>query len=200
VPNLDRAAAWANENPSHRLPLFAAAAAVHAVIAPTEAFGIEGGAIVRNLAGRERIRVKRVSERLGIGAATLSQLLALGLLSDGLTVSNIHALTKQGVGEGISSGDLVQKVIDTPWWKSGRLVRLQPDRMAAAFLGMELFDPKLPEGDERLPDWMSTALMGNEAGFGDKLGRILFDLDAPDIAPGAARSFEMRLTAIVGRQ
>jgi len=150
-PHLDRAAAWAEEAPLHRLPLFAAAAAVHAVLAPKEAFGIEGGAIIRDLAERERARVRRTSDRLGIGADTLGRLLALGVLGDGLNVPVIEKLVDAGLCGGVPKSEVVRKVADTPWWRSGRLARLKPDRMAAAFLGAELFDAKFPDGDQKLP-------------------------------------------------
>ena len=149
-PHLDRAAAWAEEAPLHRLPLFAAAA-VHAVLAPKEAFGIEGGAIIRDLAERERARVRRTSDRLGIGADTLGRLLALGVLGDGLNVPVIEKLVDAGLCGGVPKSEVVRKVADTPWWRSGRLARLKPDRMAAAFLGAELFDAKFPDGDQKLP-------------------------------------------------
>ncbi len=167
--NLDRAAAWAQETPLHRLPLFAAAAAVHAVLAPDAAFGIEGGAIIRDLAERERVRVLRGSERLGVGANTLGRLLALGVLGEGLTVPAIEQLADAGVCEDVPKNQVVRKVLDTPWWHSGRLARLKPDRLAAAFLAAELFDARLPDGDPRLPTWLSIALAGAEDGFGNRL-------------------------------
>jgi len=167
--NLDRAAAWAQEASLHRLPLFAAAAAVHAVLAPDAAFGIEGGAIIRDLAERERVRVLRGSERLGVGANTLGRLLALGVLGEGLTVPAIEQLADAGVCEDVPKNQVVRKVLDTPWWHSGRLARLKPDRLAAAFLAAELFDARLPDGDPRLPTWLSIALAGAEDGFGNRL-------------------------------
>jgi hypothetical protein len=127
-PHLSKAAAWAAEAPLHRLPLIAAAAAVHAVLAPQEAFGIEGNAIVHDLARRERVRVQRTSERLGIGSSTLGHLLALGILGHGLNVDAIEKLVDADLCPGVSKQEIVQKVADTPWWRSGRLVRLAPDR------------------------------------------------------------------------
>jgi hypothetical protein len=125
-PCLDRAAAWAQETPLHRLPLFAAAAAVHAVLAPDAAFGIEGGAIIRDLAERERVRVLRTSERLGAGSNTLGRLLALGVLGDGLAASAIERLVDAGLCENVPKNRIIQKAVDTPWWKGGRLARLKP--------------------------------------------------------------------------
>jgi pimeloyl-ACP methyl ester carboxylesterase len=49
-PRLDRADAWAMEAPLHRLPLFAAAAAVHAVLAPANAFGTMRSSVISQYA------------------------------------------------------------------------------------------------------------------------------------------------------
>jgi hypothetical protein len=195
--NLDRATAWAQETPLHRLPLFAAAAAVHAVLAPDAAFGIEGGAIIRDLAERERVRVLRASQRLGIGSNTLGRLLALGVLGDGLTVPAVEQLVEAGVCEDVPKNQVVRKVVETPWWQSGRLARLKPDRLAAAFLAAELFDAKLPDGDPRLPTWLSVALAGVEDGFGNRLGRILYDLDASGVALTGAEPLEKQLERLI---
>jgi hypothetical protein len=183
--------------PLHRLPLFAAAAAVHAVLAPKEAFGIEGGAIIRDLAERERVRVRRTSERLGIGPTTLGRLLALGVLGDGLNVPTIEKLVDAGLCEGLPKNQIVQKIADTSWWRSGQLARLQPDRMAAAFLGAELFDARFPDGDQKLPIWLSIGLTGAEDAFGNRLGRILFDLDARGVARGGAGPLERQLARMI---
>ena len=198
-PRLDRALDWAKETPLHRLPLMAAAAAVHAVLAPREAFGIEGGAIVRDLAERERVRVRRTSDRLGIGPNTLGRLLALGIVGNGLNDQAIERLVDADFCEGVSKSQILRKVADTPWWRSGRLTRLAPDRIAAAFLAAELFDARFPDGDQMLPIWLSIALAGTEDGFANRLGRILFDMDAPGVARGGAQSLESQLAQIIER-
>ncbi len=182
--NLDRAKAWAEQESLHRLPLFAAAAAIHAVLAPREAFGIEGKAIIGDLVNRERARVQRTSDRLGIGRNTLGRLLALGVLGHGLTLPIIGQLADAGICDEPLKNLIGQKVTDTPWWKNGRLVRLQPDRLAAVFLSAELFGAALPDGDPRMPAWLSIALTGAEDGFGGRLGRILYDLDSSGVAAG----------------
>lgn len=194
---LDRATAWAHEAPLHRLPLFAAAAAVHAVLAPDAAFGIEGGAVIRDLAERERARVQRTSERLGVGSNTLGRLLALGVLSDGLAVAAIERLADAGACEDVPKDQVVRKIVDAPWWQGGRLVRLRPDRLAAAFLAAELFDAKHPEGNPGLPAWLSIALTGAEDGLGSRLGRIHYDLDAAGIARNGAAPLERQLDRLI---
>lgn len=199
-PNLDRATVWLSQNPLHRLPLFALAAAVHAVVAPNAAFGIEGGEILRDLAQRERSRVRRTSVALGIGSLTLERLLALGILADGLKPNIIEELVKAGVSDGSSDAAVVHRIADTPWWRRGALIRLQPDRVAAAFLDAVLFDAKFPQGDQHLPLWLSIALQGAERDFGDRLGRVLFDLDMSGVAHAGAAPLEACLIAMLEQE
>ena len=49
VPDLRGARAWLEKSPMHRLPLYATAAAVHAVLSPNEMFGLSGAELVRQL-------------------------------------------------------------------------------------------------------------------------------------------------------
>jgi hypothetical protein len=58
------------------------------------------------------------------------------------------------------------------------LIHLEPDAPAAAFLDIALFGHRFPEGQDALSDWMFVALEENAATFGNRLGRILYDLDA----------------------
>lgn len=67
VPNLEEARRWLEASPLHRLPLFAMAAAIHAVLSPRDAFGLRGDELMRQLALRELERVTRTSRALGLG-------------------------------------------------------------------------------------------------------------------------------------
>jgi hypothetical protein len=83
-PDLSGAAAWLEQSDTHRMPLFSSAAAIHAVLAPGEPFGLDGAALMRDLARRELRRVRQASRTLGIGEYGLERLLALAVLGDGL--------------------------------------------------------------------------------------------------------------------
>jgi hypothetical protein len=97
------------------------------------------------------------------------------VLADGLSESAVTALAKEGVCDGLAS-DIVPAIARSPWWKNGRLVRLEPDPPAAAFLDIALFGSTFPKGRDALSDWMFIALRENAATFGNQLGRILYDL------------------------
>jgi hypothetical protein len=74
-PDLSGAADWLEKDDIHRLPLFASAAAVHAVLASREPFGLDGAALMYDLARRELRRVRKASCEVGVGEYGLERLL-----------------------------------------------------------------------------------------------------------------------------
>ncbi len=184
-PDLTPARSWLEQSPLHALPLFAMAAAVHAVLAPQDAFGLGGSQLMRDLAKREHRRVRAASRALGLGDEGLTRLLALGVLADGLSQKAVKTLTEAGAVDG-DARDVVGALAGTPWWCNGRLVRLQPDRPAAAFMDLVLFPPSFASGRDELPDWLFMALEERADTFGERLGRIFYDLASLDRTnPGA---------------
>ncbi|MEO0361629.1 MAG: tetratricopeptide repeat protein, partial [Pseudomonadota bacterium] len=180
-PPLDGAAAWLAHAPLHRLPLFAAAAGLHAATAPGAAFELGGAALMKDLAKRERNRARKISERAGLGQKTLERLLALATLSaEGLDQGTIAALHGLEIAPEVSAQILEDRVKATPWWRRaaagvpGRLARLEPDRPAAAFaaLALELGgDPPSP-----LADWLGPPAEASGAEFGPVLSRLAYDM------------------------
>jgi tetratricopeptide (TPR) repeat protein len=183
MPKLEDAASWLGRHPDHRLPLFSAAAAIHAVQAPGHPFDLDGPELMRDLARRERRRVDEMSKTLGIGRTTLSELLALGALADGLGETEIHNLAAEMAKAG-SLGCLPEQLFDrlrkTPWWRAGNLRCLEPDRPAAAFLTAALFPADLPAGRKELPDWLFAALKHRAENFAGRFSRVRYDLFALD--------------------
>ncbi|TPQ32481.1 hypothetical protein C2U70_21705 [Bradyrhizobium guangdongense] len=173
APALQSAGAWLEASPMHRLPLYATSAAIHAVLSPKAAFSIGGGELLKNLGQREIDRVRPMSESLGLGRNGLENLLALGVLGDGLNEAAVRKLTESGACE--QTGDAVETLALTPWWRNGRLARLEPDAPAAAFLDLALFSI-VPQGREGLTKWLSIALHENASSFGNRLARVLYDL------------------------
>ena len=145
LPDLRGATTWLAASPRHRLPLYAQAAAIHAVLTPRDAFGLAGAELLKQLALRELERVKRTSVSLGLGDQGLECLLALGVLADGLSEGAIEELTKSGLCARPAS-DIIASLARSPWWRAGRLIRLEPDAPAAAFLDWALFGSGFPKG------------------------------------------------------
>jgi tetratricopeptide (TPR) repeat protein len=196
APDLRAAGKWLEASPLHRLPLYATAAAVHAVLAPSEAFGLGGAELLGKLAWREIERVRRASTARSLGEQGLERLLALGVLADDLDEGTITKLAKAGACESPDS-DLVETLARTPWWKNGRLARLEPDAPAAAFLDLALFGAQFPKGRPALSEWMFIALRPNAASFGNRLGRILYDLHAFGGAKEGLHPLDERLSQML---
>lgn len=195
-PALRGARDWLAQSERHRLPLYATAAAIHAVLSPREGFGLAGGELLRQFALRELRRVQKASRVLGLGEEGLERLLALGVLADGLGEGTIADLAGAGVCDGTGT-DVVAALAKGPWWKNGRLGRLEPDAPAAAFVDAALFPRRFPNGRAALSGWMLIALRENAATFGNRLGRILYDLQILG-RTGGVHVLDARLVEMVG--
>ena len=196
MPDLRDAKVWLEASSIHRLPLYAMAAAIHAVLSPKEAFGLAGEEILKSLAFREIGRVDNVSIALGLGQEVLARLLALGVLADGLSEDAITELAEIGAC-GNSTSNIVEGVSRSPWWKEGRLIRLEPDLLAAAFLALVLFDERFPKGRDDLPEWLFVALLENAATFGNRLGRVLYDSHRLDRVREGLHPLDGRLAQMI---
>lgn len=181
--------AWLQADPMHRLPLFATAAALHAFLAPQDAFGLNGAEVVEALALIERDRVRAYSQSVGLGEYGLERLLALATFSKtGLSQSTIETLGGEGLPVGQSGQSLIDALGKTPWWKPGFgiegsiLEPLSPDRMAVAFLALTLLNTKLTN----LPRWLGVVLSSAGSDVGALLSRLLFDLSIHDHRYGEA--------------
>jgi hypothetical protein len=197
-PDLDGARAWLAKSSLNRLPLYTTAAAIHAALSPSEAFGLSGAELLRNLAARELDRVRPASGALGLGRSGLETLLALGVLADGLSESAIGELARAGLCQG-AGPDLISELARSPWWRRGRVMRLEPDPLAAAFVDLALFGSGFPQGRDALPTWLFIACRENAASFGDRLARVIYDLHELRASESAGgHPLESRLQDMLG--
>ena len=183
TPDLGGARTWLAASPLNRLPLYATAAAIHTVLSPCEAFGLSGGELLRKLAARELDRVRPASESLGLGRKGLETLLALGVLADGLSEKAVTELARAGACRD-AGADLIPALAGSPWWRRGRLMRLEPDAPAAAFVDRALFGSAFQRGRDVLPDWLFVALRENAASFGGRLVLGLTNCGFASFFPG----------------
>ena len=154
---------------NHRLPLIVMAASIHAVLKPDQAFRLGGADILGELAKLELRRVRSYSRRDFNGEETvLEKLLALSLLTyPGLLDETIFALADTGLSNALNGQAMLEAARKTPFWQKpekdlpAHLQRLQPDRLAAAFM-LLAFD--LPVYSPGLPDWLVPA--ARQAGLG----------------------------------
>ncbi len=175
LPDLAGSVQWLKQSATHRLPLLAMAAAVHAVLVPGQAFGLGGGDLLKQLAKREQRRVRRVSNSIGLGEDGLARLLALAVLADGLGAPAIRQLATAGVIP-VPADDVIDTLNGTPWCCNAYVMRLQPDLLAAAFLDQVLFSSHVAIRPDALPDWLFIALLDGVANLGDRMSRLFYDL------------------------
>jgi len=198
APRIDGAEEWLAAAPERTLPLYAAAASVHAVLNPNEAFGLGGGELLRHLADRELRRVNGASMAIGLGEAGLARLLALGVLADGLTQTEVKALADAHTID-CSADQVIDRISQTPWWRDGSLMRLQPDKPAAAFVDLALFRSPHTKDRDEVPHWLFIALRGRPETLTDRLSRVRYDLFTLGGEDAGGHPLDERLLAMLGR-
>lgn len=185
---------WLDQDQSHRLPLIVLAAAVHAVLEPDEAFGLNGIEVLSALADFEMRRVRSYSQRNLTARNVLEKLLALSLfVSPGLLKDTIYRLGEIGICEHKGGNALLEGVQKTPFWRSrqdgnpSHLIRLEPDRFAAAFLlkALQIADPS-----PSVTQWLGLVAKQPNSGFAQILGRV--SLDVADFDLEASQEVEQQ--------
>ena len=121
APRIDDAAiqAWIERDPPlHALPLFATAAAIHAVTEPGETLGLSATQIITALVERERRRLDAAGRNAGWGERAASRLAGLAALRAGLDASALHQLASPRLEIGLPSPErVVDAVKSLGWWK-----------------------------------------------------------------------------------
>ena len=177
LPDLKGAQDWLAVDTSRRVPLVVIAAALHQVMTGQGGFGLGAYEVIEALAKFERTRAEKISKDLGLGEGAIPRLLALAAMSDkGLSSRQCKALAELGVAEQ-SGQSLIDRLAKTPWYQQsqdgkGHMIRPEPDRMAAVFLGLGLLERVADD----LPEWIAVAVAPDAAAFGGNLSRIGFDL------------------------
>ena len=147
VPPLDGAEAWLGRSATNRLALMAMTAGVHAALTGRGDFALGAPELMREIARRELQRVRRVSRSAGLGEYGLERLLGAALLNaDGLDAARVEALGALDIAPGIAGQALLDALapalVGAAPLGGRRLIRLEPDRPAAAFLEAALLaDP-----------------------------------------------------------
>jgi tetratricopeptide (TPR) repeat protein len=200
APDVRAVKNWFARSPENRIPLYATAATIHAAVAPQEAFGIRGPQLLKQLALRERERVRKTSEAIGLSSEGLERLLALGVLADGLSDQTISELITRGICEQRKNSDIISSLAKSPWWKEGRLMRLEPDLLAAAFVDQVLFGTDFPHGRSELPDWLFIALREKTKTLAGRLLRLLYDLDAIADQQKGSHQLETCLVQMISKE
>lgn len=174
-PELDETAvtAWHDRRPQlHGLPLFATAAAVHAVLEGQPEFRLAGGQVISALVKRERKRLDLAGRGRGWGERAAARLHALAALRNGLDAQAVQALAAAGPPLGLpEAGRIVDDLIHFGWLEGGLLPAPQPDLLAA-----ELLYQVLRERQDAAPHWLAVALPEEHMMEPTRLDRLAYDM------------------------
>jgi len=191
-PVVDDVDAWLKQHYSHRLPLIALAAAVHAVLDPDEAFCLGGDQVLLALAEIEIKRVRKYSDRDLNDKNALGVLLAISLLTDtGLGSEAVFSIGNTRTWPSHNGASLLNGVQATPFWvrvgasDARSLQKFEPDVFAAAFLYLAL---KLAEPLPFLPSLIRHAMQQSGPEFASILARVSLDLG--HVSASASRLIE----------
>jgi hypothetical protein len=173
---------WLAASRDNRLSLYATAAAVHHVLAPTDTFGLAAPEIVADLVTRELSRVTGASRAAMLGEHALPRLLALATITGKLIPAVIERLAKpeQQIFE-CPENLAIDRLRNLPWWdrEDKSLPALTPDVLAAV-----LTSRILSERPEMAPQWLWAVMEdGIGSDFAARVGRVIYDIDRMEREP-----------------
>jgi tetratricopeptide (TPR) repeat protein len=167
--------AWHRGDPArHGLPLFATAAAIHALESPNKSLSISGTAIIEALANRERKRLEEAARNAGWTSSgrAATRLHGLAAASGGLDRPTLKDLATSCPDIGLPPADrIVDHVNQLGWWSGGRLPAPQPDLLAAELLYQVVNDTANDS-----PQWLAMTLNRPENFNIDRLSRLIYDM------------------------
>lgn len=175
VPVLDEAKIieWQRRNPTlHGLPLFATAAAVHAILDPAPTFSLAGTEIIEALVAREQTRLDTAARRANWPETrAASRLHGLAALRTGLDERSLKHLAETAPDIGLPPPErIIDSVEALGWWIDGQMCAPQPDLIAA-----ELLHQILKDRPQSAPDWLAATLADTPIEV-DRLGRLSHDI------------------------
>lgn len=202
TPSISNAAEWLRQSPAHRTPLITIAAGIHATVTGTPALNLSERELLEDLAMRELRRVRGVSTAEQLGELTLERLLALTTLTEaGIRADTINDLLEGSSLRETTPPDVMDRLQLSPWWAKpsdknsdhlfGSLVRIEPDRLSAAFFSITILRTQF--------QWFAnalTALLATEGKtFLQHANRLYFDLAS--ISPQDASRWDQLLSQTI---
>jgi len=175
-PHLAGLESWLERDETHRLSLYATAAAVHLVLVPTPTFDLSAPALLLELVERELQRIRDASDAAGLGREALARLLALASLTGSISAEGLRRLANPSLEiTQCPATQIVDRVAKLPWWdgERQRLPTVTPDLLAAA-LSIRVFD----ERRDVAPEWLYPAIEDQVSPeLAPALGRLVYDMD-----------------------
>jgi len=164
---------WLEQLPAlHGRPLFVTAAALHAALAPQQAFMLAGGQVVQALVRRELKQLRGTSKGHGLHEHALSRLAALASAVGGLGVAQLERLADPVHKLQLPPPEAIVDVLSQlPWWNQRRFAAPSPDIVAAALL-----HEVLAARPELAPDWL-WAVLHDQAESRERAQELAIRLD-----------------------
>src|SRR5580658_7260228 len=167
-------AAWHAGDPAlHGLPLFATAAALHAVLDPGPTFDLAGPEIVAALVRRERRRLDQAAKNAAWPEAeAASRLHGLAALRSTLDEPALTHLARAAPELGLPPPERVMNALEQLGWLTEAVLPApQPDLIAA-----ELLRQTLGDRPRAAPNWLAATLASPDTIDVDRLGRLAHDM------------------------
>ncbi|MBY0429772.1 MAG: ATP-binding protein, partial [Rhodospirillales bacterium] len=168
-----RAALWLARSERHRLPLYACAAAIHAIFEGDEAFSLDATAVMESLVQRQLVRIDNAGDAGGWQRMAGSRLIGLAALGPGgFDSARLEEVANPILELGIpGSHRIVEAVKTLGWWSGRRLPAPEPGPVAAALLMKALGqEPNLA------PEWLWGGLNPPDSGTLGRLARLSDDI------------------------
>ena len=184
---------WIALNPGlHGLPLFLAAAAVHAFSNPEAALGFGGTSVVQALADREQARLDNAGHAAGFGTRGASRIVALATVPGAVDASLLRQLADPALEIGLPSPHHVVDAVRSLYvWRADHVPAQEPDIVAAALLLKTL-----SERPDKAPEWLWLVIKNTvPLALMDRLGRVVSDTTILTKSPAAISRHLSRMIA-----
>jgi hypothetical protein len=184
---------WIAVNPGlHGLPLFLAAAAVHAFSNPDSALGFSGVFVVQALADREQARLDNAGRAAGLGARGASRIVALATVPGAIDAALLRELADPALEIGLPAPHHVVDAVRSLYvWRGDHVAAPEPDIVAAALL-LKTFS----ERPDKAPEWLWLVIKNTvPLALMDRLGRVVSDTTTLTKSPAAITSHLSRMIA-----
>ena len=165
---------WLEQHENHAQPLYILVYAIHLIDQP-QATTLDGGKIIQRLVRRELVRLEKEGSAKKLNKLALPLLKGLAAICGSITAQQLKNLADHDSLTALLPDD--ERLRDSSIWqeereKSGQVVELQPDLLAAALLSL-----LLRRDDDQPGEWLYAALDVSDEieSATSRLGRLMHD-------------------------
>jgi len=165
---------WLEQHENHAQPLYILAYAIHLIDQP-HATTLDGGKIIQRLVRREVVRLEKKGSAKELNKLALPLLKGLAAICGGITAQQLKNLADHDSLTALLPD--YERLRDSTIWqeeskRSGQVVELQPNLLAAALLSL-----LLRRDDDQPGEWLYAALDVSDEieSAASRLGRLIHD-------------------------